>query len=362
MGGFSSSLRPADMLDRYSTVWTARESASLRTTPTNPNNPAILPPLFNLLSPLSNSARAIQISQYEAQKESGYEWLFNYKAVLNTKVTTITTKLTNALNADLESIYSVFPGGRRYFTNPNSGITVLEPAPAADKWAYLYGADPVRWNDPATGGAGVWGPSVSDWDLDQNGAANSARTPMVINAGSRSSGSGNSRTGPFITTGTKVIQSGGTISSASTGTIRFHDGVTDGSTRSSKFWQTYTELFNNAEFTDVWRYGLLDKAVITGSAATGNGSQLQASITLRDPDVMKMKSGTTNLAPGSPYPGQTNLTPGVTNLVPTLPGGGSSTNNEAAYNENYVGSGGTRVTTDMSHGFIQNKFTAFWHS
>lgn len=350
---FTSSLRPTDLLDRYSIVWTARETASIKTAPTNPNNPPVNPPLFNVLAPLFNSARSIQISQYDTQKESGYEWLFNYKAVLNTRVQTITTKLNNALNSDLEGLFSAYPGDTNLYTNPDTNVTTTEPQPSADEWAWLYGANGVNWSVPPRRNGAPGSGTAPDWagKATFNGQP-VPLSPLVVNS------AGNP--GSFATFGTQVIQSGGTVQGTSTGTVVFHDGVTAGSTRTSKYWAAYLELFNNSEYSDVWRYGLLDKVVITGTAAAGNGSQLQASLTLRMPDILKLQySAATPLRPGDPYPGQTNL---PTPSTVSLPGGGSTANNDQAYNENWAVPARPRSGTDQGHGFIQNKFTAFWHS
>src|SRR5438105_4727107 len=113
---FTTAIRPTDLLNKFIVPWQVRETASFNqsaTSPspsgTNPSDPPLTAatppalPLFNILSPLYNSAKAIQVNQYDSQKESGYEWLFNYKAVLNTRTSTIQTKLTNSLSADLEA-------------------------------------------------------------------------------------------------------------------------------------------------------------------------------------------------------------------------------------------------------------------
>jgi len=432
---YGSGFRPSSLLDKYTVPWTVRETAALARPATNPSDTPTIgaggvpsqlsPPEFNLLAPLYNSAKAIQIGIYDAQKETGYEWLFNYKAILNTRVQTITTDLTNALNSDLEEVFSLYAGGVRRNQQLPSGIWVFEPAPAADAWAYLYGAS-INASDPTTSNPGakaittpIWDASITSSDDPANSGTptgtygnnfgNVSGTQAGYLAG-LASGSQSTNPPSFVlnraasnmkTSGTRVIQSGGSVQGTATQPVVFQDGtqrdINNATIPSSKFWATYIQLFldPSGQYVDCWRYGLLDKVVIAGTAASGNGSQMQSSLTLRDPNVLQLgwvnpvNGKIVNLGPGGYYPFEFGVN-GVEVPTPT-PGtdangnpittdqlvlensadgfsGGSTVNSSSQYNENYIQSVGanagdpeTGPITD-AHGFIQSKFTAFWHS
>jgi len=254
------------------------------------------------------TARAI-VSNHETDKqaEDNTTWLYEYKALLNSKLTTLTTSLSSAYTTDLDasmtSSLAVWGGNK----NAMQGITGtrgsgadVQQDPGAARTAYAYFS---TWTN--TVGASFSG-AADAWSGGDNTIAETAINGAITF---------NPETTTGTSLGTVVTQVGGTtsfISGGRSGTNvllldklnldlskaeeNYYDSDKDilsdlsvsfqttaggeDTLIGNNFQRTLWRFFSDRQNMDLIRFGLFNDLIIVGTSSLPTGSQVQGSISL----------------------------------------------------------------------------------
>jgi hypothetical protein len=250
----------------------------------------------------------------EMQNEENTTFLFEYRAYLNSQLTTIVTKLTNALASDLDSVMMLqnqnFQGAYSPRSNMQGATTNKQMDPGAGRTTLMYlgswrtipsVADAVSISGTnygsyvageggfantapwimSTAGPASWSVSIKDGTFTQNGTASAASgTLAVMTYGNNPIGMAGPNDTLFVdyeNLGVNDFQFSGSRST------QFN--VTDPSAKAgnlagNKFQEVLYRESKTAVFRNVLKADLLRDLVISASTSLSTGSQLQASISL----------------------------------------------------------------------------------
>jgi hypothetical protein len=249
----------------------------------------------------------------EMQNEENTTFLFEYRAYLNSQLTTIITKLTNALSSDLDAVMMVqsaaYQDGGIYGPRSNmQGATTnthLDPGAARTALEYLktwrsgvtspqLPPGPGPWQ-MSTSGPASWSVQIEDGTLTQTGTPNSATgTYAVITYGNNPIGEAGPSDTLFVD-----YESLGSNDYNFTGTRSGQVNTADGPGMAAmlagnKFEEVLWRESRTSVFRSIIKADLLRDLVVSASTSLSTGSQLQASLTLN-----ARRSG---VAPKAAYP------------------------------------------------------------
>lgn len=258
---------------------------------------------------------AAQKSNHEIDKqaEENATWFFEYKALLNSKLTTLTTTLTSAYTTDLDAAMAKTDplwNNRNAMqgitgTRDGSGNTIIDPGAMRTAYSYLrtYG---INVTSPPNA-AGSPYPAGTDW----SGYGTDANTPTVA-ASFTFNGTLNGTTGVDQDPGTAGAQTN--ITNKVQGTTSFltgseialerleidlRDAKNNDYTNAKTAWSGYPEniapgkrisnnlqlslyrFFSKPENYDLLRFGLMDNLYVVGTSSLATGSQIQGSLSLK---------------------------------------------------------------------------------
>ncbi len=237
-----------------------------------------------------------QKSNHETDKqaEENATWVFEYRALLNSKLTTLTTSLTSAYTTDLDSAmgakFAVWGGNKNAMqglTGKQTGAppsTIIDPGAARTTYAYLNG-----WGN--TPGVTYSPGGTPDWmgDSANTAAGNATTVGMTVAAGGS-------------ITGTTTFLAGSNTNSNNLLLDNLIVNLTN--TANNDFTQNKTPIIsglpapiaakrigNNTELTlfkffakpenlDILRFGLFNDIYVVGTSSLPTGSQTQGSISL----------------------------------------------------------------------------------
>jgi hypothetical protein len=228
-----------------------------------------------------------RISNHETDKqaEDNATWFFEYRALLNSKLTTLTTSLTSAYTTDMDASMG-FQGYSWGTKNAMQGITggkngtttYVDPGAARTAYAYFK-----------TFGS----PNVTDYITTWDGTT---ATPAVEGATVTVQFVSNSVTNSV--TGTTTFLTGGTstfildqlfVDQTNTANNVFtHNkgnaisvaGITTGKKVGNQFELTLYKFFAKPENLDLLRLGLFQNVFVVGTSSLPTGSQVQGSVKL----------------------------------------------------------------------------------
>jgi hypothetical protein len=240
----------------------------------------------------------------EMQQEENTTFLFEYRAYLNSQLTTIVTKLTNALASDLDSVMMIqspnWQNGGAYGPRSNmQGATtnkVMDPGAGRVAFDYLAswrgGVTTTMGSLANNNGGGLWQMSTAgpgDWRVQiqdgtwtQSGAADNkgVGTLAVVTYGNNAIGMAGPNDTLFVDyddlaknnyqfSGTRTFQYNTTDKAATAGKLA-----------GNKFEEVLYRESKTAVFRNIIKAGLMKDLVISSSTSLSTGSQLQASISL----------------------------------------------------------------------------------
>ncbi len=241
-----------------------------------------------------------KISNHDTDKqaEDNATWFFEYKALLNSKLTTLTTSLTSAYTTDLDSCMAasaVLSAGQNWGSkNAMQGLTGQKPALATEPLidpgaARTSSAYMLRY-----GRAGAATTSSGTWDGNSTNVA--ADAAVSVSTSTATAGSSISGTTTFIsgngfaldsldinfgdTTQNKYnIAKNAAILLDRQGQIA-SSAVEQGFKIGNNFELTLYKFFAKPENFDIIRFGLFQNLYVVGTSSLATGSQVQGSISL----------------------------------------------------------------------------------
>lgn len=241
------------------------------------------------------------ISLAEMQNEENTTFLFEYRAYLNSQLTTIVTKLTNALASDLDAVMMVQNptyGSVRANMQGWTDNTKLDPGAARTAMDYLSSwRAGVTYSNPSgypitqapwlmsTSGPSDWRVKIDDGTFDQNGnPAGGTGTFAVITYGNNPIGQAGPNDTLFVdydNLETNTYWQAGAARSAHQFNVTPPAGTAAGTyAPGNKFEEVLWKESRTAVFRNIIKADLLRDLVISSSTSLSTGSQLQASISL----------------------------------------------------------------------------------
>lgn len=267
---------------------------------------------------LTMSGKA-QIAQTEVQNEDNTTFLFEYRAYLNSQLTTIVTKLTNAMTSDLDVAMTrktnkygnknnmqgettdknIDPGAGRVAVDYLSswralgGVTVRQPtSPSPSPVSYgTYGPPGTRedqgpWSMTSTGPPG-WGLLINDGTLTSEGNTNTADgTFAVITYGNNPIGQSQPNDTLWVNykdLSTNYYNQGGAAGGGGVGkqeTFNVTDPAAQAARAGNKFEEVLFRESRTSVFRSILKADLMKDLVISASSSLSTGSQVQASVSL----------------------------------------------------------------------------------
>jgi len=273
--------------------------------------------ITNTLKSTSLTSKAKQsLHEMDKQAEENSTYLYEYKALLNSKLTTLTTALTSAYTTDLDSCMGAVAGGSVSFvksamhgitgTLNTDGETIIDPGAARtakayfEKWANgsaltistgtdttIYGTSTTQsqsvsagftWNPGGTIPASLVGGKVSGTTtiinaVNTDKSTSDAGNPLTVDEMSIDFVMNNQNTTSFINT--KQSQIGGdTLAGKNIG---------------NQFELTLYNFFSKKENHDVIKFGLFDNIYVSGTSSLPTGSQVQGALSVAwDQDTGKV--------------------------------------------------------------------------
>lgn len=260
-----------------------------------------------------------QKSNHETDKqaEENATWFFEYKALLNSKLTTLTTALTSAYTTDLDSSMSDTSWGK----NAMQGITgqqisatntnpILDPGAARTAVSYFrrYGFNPTDDTAVDIYGTGTTKSENASFNLTLVGANNDATyhpgwapasainypIPPTTNptiSGTPTFLSGGSNTQPLVLDQLMIHYTDSKqnkyvndkdVYGRTAEDVEADDDPTrrDYKDVGNQFEKTLYKFFAKPENYDLLRFGFFDNLYIVGTSSLATGSQVQGSIRL----------------------------------------------------------------------------------
>lgn len=243
----------------------------------------------NTFDPTSGAKKSNH--ETDKQSEDNATWVFEYRALLNSKLTTLTTSLTTAYTTDMDAAMGAKDAAWGNGKNAMQGLTgvksatnttLIDPGAARSTYSYLY-----TWTNADPSGA--WG--TSDWK------GNSSND--VADEGA----SGSMSLGGQTITGTTTFMAGGNVDfvldrlnvnlnntlqntyvSPKRDPLTYADDVLLSSTGTERvgnnFERTLYKFFSRPENLDILRFGLFKDVYVVGTSSLPTGSQMQGSLSL----------------------------------------------------------------------------------
>lgn len=246
----------------------------------------------NTFDPTSGAKKSNH--ETDKQSEDNATWVFEYRALLNSKLTTLITSLTTAYTTDMDAAmgYNNDPlWGSKNAMQGVTGVkstanaTIIDPGAARSTYAYLK-----TWvNTPATIPQG-WG--TGNWTGDSN--------TLGPNAAADEGASGRMTLGTSNMSGTTTFMSGGDVnflldrlnvnlantlqnnylstkSNPLTDTLISNPALAQ---VGNNFERTLYKFFARPENLDILRFGLFKDVYVVGTSSLPTGSQMQGSLSL----------------------------------------------------------------------------------
>jgi hypothetical protein len=244
----------------------------------------------NTFDPTSGAKKSNH--ETDKQSEDNATWVFEYRALLNSKLTTLITSLTTAYTTDMDASMGYQDagwGGKNAMqgvtgVKSTANATIIDPGAARSTYAYLK-----TWmNAPATLPQG-WG--TGNWTGDSSNAVNSAADEGA---------SGRMTLGTSNIAGTTTFMSGGdvnflldrlNVNIANTlqnnylaaKSIYLTDDLISNPALAqvgNNFERTLYKFFARPENLDILRFGLFKDVYVVGTSSLPTGSQMQGSLSL----------------------------------------------------------------------------------
>jgi len=253
------------------------------------------------------------IAQTEVQEEDNTTFLFEYRAYLNSQLTTLVTKLTNALTSDLDvSMMRISPsfGGKSNMQGRTDNVN-MDPGAGRVSQEYLgtwrsagqitvnQSVDQGPWAMSGSG-PGSWTLDIQDGTKTQSNTSNSASgTFAVITYGNNPIGTNTIPNDTLMVnfnnlSGNKYNQAGKQTS------FNVTDTAATNASAGNKFEEVLFRESRTAVFRNILKADLLRDLVVSASSSLSTGSQVQASISLNA--RMSDKSPYPSLtSPGGPW-------------------------------------------------------------
>lgn len=245
----------------------------------------------NTFDPTSGAKKSNH--ETDKQSEDNATWVFEYRALLNSKLTTLITSLTTAYTTDMDASMGYNNDPLWGSKNAMQGVTgaktatnttIIDPGAARSTYAYLK-----TWiNTPATIPQG-W--ATGNWTGDSTTGANSAADEGA---------SGRMTLGASNISGTTTFMSGGDVSFLldrlnvnlsntlqnnylSTKSAPLTDTLISNPAFAqvgNNFERTLYKFFARPENLDILRFGLFKDVYVVGTSSLPTGSQMQGSLSL----------------------------------------------------------------------------------
>lgn len=262
------------------------------------------------------TAKAI-VSNHETDKqaEDNTTWLYEYKALLNSKLTTLTTALSSAYTTDLDvAMGSTGNGAVNWQKNAMQGIsgtlsgnlTIQDPGAARTAYAYLMGWGTMTAANVNTGTANWAGTSVAPASQTQavtvtlptgtggiqgtttflSGGRNGANTMLLdtlLIDRKYPQATRFSETKPILSDLPLEYQQTPTIDINGDGAITGADApynVGNPTLIGNNFQRALWKFFQDRQNVDLINFGLLNDVIIVGTSSLPTGSQVQGSVSL----------------------------------------------------------------------------------
>lgn len=254
-----------------------------------------------------------QKSNHETDKqaEENATWFFEYKALLNSKLTTLTTALTSAYTTDLDASMtnsSAAWGGKNamqgitgtqrdlYGGDGINDTTVIDPGAARTTDAYFNGFGFGR--TAVVSGTAINGPygtttteadSISlrmDLTSSVSGAAYTNANARIVGTTTFLSG-GSSADKPLIVDRLNINLADNkqndyaNVKTASQIVNPYPSSIEQNKNIGNNVELTLYKFFSKPENYDLIRFGLMDDLYIVGTSSLATGSQIQGSLSLR---------------------------------------------------------------------------------
>lgn len=234
-----------------------------------------------------NPTAKAQVSNHEIDKqtEDNSTWFFEYRALLNSKLTTLTTSLTSAYTTDMDaSMGAAGPWGTKNAMQGRtgekpSGATTAAIDPGAARTAYSY----FKTFGSLTMGAG-------DWSGSNSVSAPEGQTASLAYSYGGGTNKLVSGTTTFITGGEEgflldelkvsLIDPSQSAYKSGKATKVIVAGVTAFAEVGNQMELTLYKFFSRPENIDLLRFGLFQNIFIVGTSSLPTGSQCQGSVKL----------------------------------------------------------------------------------
>lgn len=247
------------------------------------------------------------LHETDKQAEDNATWVFEYRALLNSKLTTLVTSLTSAYTTDLDSAmgrndsgaYStVFPWGGKPamqgITGDISGGTQpkVDPGAARTTFAYLASFGNITTANTT--------PNSTLWYGSGTAAAAEGQSFKTTHSYGATPDFATGTT-TFVSTGNSVLLDELAVNFTDTtqnqylaakhnafvDNIELIDDIIKASNKGSRFTRTSNNLerslikfFQRPENLDILRFGLFKDVYVVGTSSLPTGSQVQGSISL----------------------------------------------------------------------------------
>lgn len=264
----------------------------------------------NTFDPTSGAKKSNH--ETDKQSEDNATWVFEYRALLNSKLTTLITSLTTAYTTDMDASMGYQDagwGGKNAMqgvtgVKSTANVTIIDPGAARSTYAYLK-----TWmNAPATLPQG-WG--TGNWTGDSSNAVNSAADEGASGRMSMVSTVNFLPVPPNLPftpnvqvnsnlAGTTTFMSGGDVNFVvdrlnvnlantlqnnylAAKSIYLTDDLISNPALAqvgNNFERTLYKFFARPENLDILRFGLFKDVYVVGTSSLPTGSQMQGSLSL----------------------------------------------------------------------------------
>jgi hypothetical protein len=226
--------------------------------------------------------------EIDKQSEDNQTWFFEYRALLNSKLTTLTTSLTSAYTVDMDASMGAqgttangLTWGAKNAMQGNTGqkfggtTAVVDPGAARTADAYFS-----TYGNPNVSSTGTW-----DGNPTSSGNATEGATAFLTFAGNGVAGSTTFLTGgrsTFVldTLGVDLTSATSPVFSNAKSVQITGAGFTSGSKIGNQLELTLYKFFAKPENFDILRFGLFQNVFVVGTSSLPTGSQVQGSIRL----------------------------------------------------------------------------------
>lgn len=248
----------------------------------------------NTFDPTSGAKKSNH--ETDKQSEDNATWVFEYRALLNSKLTTLTTSLTTAYTTDMDAAMGakdVIWGSGKNAMQGLTGVksatnaTLIDPGAARSTYSYLG-----TWlnSGSVTMPTAAWG--TGDWkgDSASDVADEGASGAMQIASGQSITGTTTFMAGgnPNFLLDELTVNLNNTLQnryqvdklSPITGTSDPLLSLAGTEEVGNNFERTLYKFFARPENLDILRFGLFKDVYVVGTSSLPTGSQMQGSLSL----------------------------------------------------------------------------------